>query len=162
MKTHPKPSFILIERGEGGDPCVIRAFDTEAERDDATINAIYGPACREECPPDMREAYLSEARRDGCITFEGDPGLEWTTGWLYNKDTERIKKLDDVLCHDPFMVRLKWDNHNDSGIYIKDGLGKRIGHSEQLGDEGDSEGLTLRAAIDSIPVMSLPSSDRDP
>lgn len=71
------------------------------------------------------------------------------------KDTVRLTKLDRILQEDPFHLRIEWDNYQDSGVYIFDGLNAKVGHSEQKGeDESDAGGLTLRAAIDNIKEKS--------
>lgn len=68
-------------------------------------------------------------------------------------DSKRVDKLDALLKEDPFEFNIRWDNYNDSGVYIGAHEGN-AGHSEQLSageeDEEDVGGLTLRAAIDSI------------
>lgn len=70
------------------------------------------------------------------------------------EDTKRIDKLDALLKEDPFEFRIKWDNYQDSGVYVFDGMDKQVGHSDQLEardeDTDDAEGRTIRAAIDSI------------
>lgn len=69
--------YILIETGDGGEEDR-RAYATEAERDRATLEAIWfgGPS-----EDDKREAecYLSELRKKGVVWFEGDPPLRWET-----------------------------------------------------------------------------------
>jgi hypothetical protein len=83
---------------------------------------------------------------DGALMIEGIIAPMW-------EDKKRVDKLDAVLQEDPFCLRMKWDNYQDSGVYIFDGLGKQIGHAPQPdGDDDpeDSTGLTIRAAIDSI------------
>ncbi len=72
---------------------------------------------------------------------------------LLRKDSERLNKLDALLKDDPFRLSIKWDNHNDSGVYIMHGE-KRVARSDvQSADDDpeDEKGKTIRAAIDNLP-----------
>lgn len=68
--------YILIEHRDGNDPARVTICDTEAERDRATLAALYGKA---EDAGEAAPRELAELREDGWLRFEGDPPLQWVT-----------------------------------------------------------------------------------
>ena len=80
--TNSAPKFILIEHGESGSPWVFRAFATEADRERATAEAIFTDGEVDDEHKDEWLSYVETLRDCGLLTFEGDPGLEWRTGWI--------------------------------------------------------------------------------
>jgi hypothetical protein len=55
-------------------------FDTEAEREKATLEAIFGTLDEAKEHQGEADAYLTQLANDGFVRFEGDPGLEWARG----------------------------------------------------------------------------------
>lgn len=67
--------YLLIIHGENGDPAHVTICDTEAQRDQATLEAIY--EFPSDAPDGAAEKELSDLREDGWLRFEGDPPLQW-------------------------------------------------------------------------------------
>lgn len=71
--------YYLLQRGDSADENTLHAFDTPAERDDATIKAIFGEDLTTQDEAEAWDKYREELTERGHITSEGDPGLEWFT-----------------------------------------------------------------------------------
>lgn len=78
--------FILIEHGEAGEPKRLTAFRTNAERETATLDAIFGE--HEPVTPEMRRT-MAVLYGDRVIHFEGDPSVEWIDAYVVNAEAEQ-------------------------------------------------------------------------
>ena len=66
--------YLLIAHPDGRGVASVTVCDTEAERDRATLAAIYGKA---EDAGEAAPHELAELRKEGWLRFEGDPPLQW-------------------------------------------------------------------------------------
>lgn len=73
--------YYLLQRGDSADENTLHAFDTPAERDEATIKAIFGADLTTQDEAEAWDKYRDDLNDRGHVTFEGDPGLEWFTAW---------------------------------------------------------------------------------
>lgn len=71
--------YYLLQRGD--DANTLHAFSTPAERDTATIKALFGEDLATQDEADAWDKYRDELNARGRLSFEGDPGLEWFTAW---------------------------------------------------------------------------------
>lgn len=72
-------NYYLLQRGD--DANTLHAFSTPAERDAATIKAIFGGDITTQDEAEAWDKYRDDLNDRGHVTFEGDPGLEWFTAW---------------------------------------------------------------------------------
>lgn len=72
------PKFYIIQEGDGG-PAVLHSFDTQPERDLATIKLIFGEDISTQDEAEQWDKMREELNDKGSISFEGDPGLQWFT-----------------------------------------------------------------------------------
>jgi hypothetical protein len=72
------PKFYLIQEGDGG-PDVLHSFDTQPERDAATIKLIFGEDISTQDEAEQWDKMREELNEKGSLSFEGDPGLSWFT-----------------------------------------------------------------------------------
>lgn len=79
MNERTAVKYYLLERGATTAENTLHVFDSEAQREAATIECIWGEPL--ECPLDRSawQKMRKQLKRDGVLTLEGDPGLEWFT-----------------------------------------------------------------------------------
>lgn len=81
-----EPKYLLIQHGDSpSDPWVFQVFANKEDRQRATAQAIFGEDVTSDEMSDHAgewASYLYTLEEDGLLTFEGDPGIEWRTGWV--------------------------------------------------------------------------------
>ncbi len=87
--------YYLLQHGDGADENTLHAFDTPAQRDEATIKCIFGEDLTTQDEAEQWDKMREELTDSGSLSFEGDPGLEWFTA----TPADSLENVE--ISHDP-------------------------------------------------------------
>lgn len=97
------PKFYIIQEGDGG-PDVLHVFDTQPERDAATINLIFGEDITTQDEAEQWDKMREELNDKGRLSFEGDPGLQWFSAIPDDSFAALARWKEEALA-----VEAQWD-----------------------------------------------------